>query len=191
MLRTMVIVMFFLGIILFPPSSLAKDHSSRTETQSTHVVRSAVIGSSGVPISGGGYTIKSTLGQPQPLGIIAESGNTHQAGFWPTWLRTYWTAIEDEPPVFTNKLFQNYPNPFNPTTTIEYTVAAPSVVDLKIYNVLGQRVRHLVNDIKQPGRYKAIWNGKSERGDPVASGVYFYRLRIGGFTDVKKMVVLK
>lgn len=191
MLRATAVVLLFLGIILFPSSNLAKDHSSRTETQSTHVVRSAVVSSSGIPVTSGVYTIKSTVGQSQPLGIFTESGNTCQAGFWPTWLRTYWTAIEDEPPVFTNKLFQNYPNPFNPTTTIEYTVAAPSVVDLKIYNVLGQRVRHLVNDMKQPGRYKAIWNGKSERGDPVASGVYFYRLRIGRFSDVKKMVILK
>jgi hypothetical protein len=191
MLRTAAFVSLFLGIVLIPSWSSSEDHPSKSETQSTHIVRSTVVGSAGVPVTGNGYTIKSTLGQPQPLGIVTESDNTHQAGFWPTWLRTYWTGAEDEPPVYTNKLFQNYPNPFNPTTTIEYTVAAPSVVDLKIYNVLGQRVRHLVNDMKQPGRYKAIWNGKSERGDPVASGVYFYQLRIGGFSDVKKMVILK
>jgi flagellar hook assembly protein FlgD len=100
------------------------------------------------------------------------------------------TGVE-ELPTFADRLFQNYPNPFNPTTTIEYTVAKTRPVTITIYNVKGQRVRQLVDESRPPGRHTATWDGTTDRGDVVASGVYFYRIRIGGFTDVKKMVVLK
>jgi hypothetical protein len=95
------------------------------------------------------------------------------------------------------ELSQNYPNPFNPTTTIKYTL--PSVGDgeatlpttLKIYNILGEVVRTLVNEPKSPGVYYEVWDGKDNQGNQVAAGVYFYQLRAGKFNETKKMVLLK
>lgn len=88
-------------------------------------------------------------------------------------------------------LSQNYPNPFNPTTTIEFALAAPGPVSLKIYNVAGQLVRTLVEEKRRPDVYKEVWDGFNSAGQPVASGVYFYRLSAGDFVKTRKMVLLK
>lgn len=88
-------------------------------------------------------------------------------------------------------LSQNYPNPFNPATTIEYSVATTSRVRLTVYNIRGQTITTLVDDIKGPGRHEQTWNGSNDRGSQVASGVYFYRLETDHYTDTKKMVLLK
>jgi hypothetical protein len=96
-------------------------------------------------------------------------------------------------PVITAELSQNYPNPFNPTTRIEYGVPEGSAqrVTLVVYDVMGARVRTLVNDDKTPGRHVVEWNGRDTNGNPVGSGVYFYRLRTGDAMLTKKMVLLK
>jgi hypothetical protein len=92
-------------------------------------------------------------------------------------------------------LYQNYPNPFNPTTTIEFDV--PEVtgkiprVAVQIFNILGQHVRTIERGIHDAGRFSVIWDGKSENGTRVSSGVYFYRLLAGQYASTKKMVMLK
>jgi len=83
-------------------------------------------------------------------------------------------------------LAQNYPNPFNPTTVISYQVAKASQVSLKIYNVLGQAVANLVNGYQQAGNYKVSFDGSK-----LSSGVYFYEMRAGSFSQIKKMVLMK
>jgi flagellar hook assembly protein FlgD len=88
-------------------------------------------------------------------------------------------------------LFQNFPNPFNPLTTIEYSVAKASPVELTIYDVRGQGVRTLVRENRLAGKYAAVWDGKNDGGRPISTGVYFCRLEIGSFVSVKKMVLLK
>ena len=88
-------------------------------------------------------------------------------------------------------LSQNYPNPFNPITTINYSIPTQSRVKLQIYNLLGQVVTTLVDADKNPGYYEAIWNGTNQSGKSVSSGLYFYSLRAGQFSDTKKMVILK
>ncbi|MCE5273128.1 T9SS type A sorting domain-containing protein [bacterium] len=92
-------------------------------------------------------------------------------------------------------LAQNYPNPFNPSTTISYDIPDSKVegvgVELKVYNLRGQLIRSLVNEVKQPGQYVIQWNGRDEKGDMVSSGVYFYRIKAGDFTTTRKMVLLK
>lgn len=88
-------------------------------------------------------------------------------------------------------LDQNYPNPFNPQTRIEYTVVEANEVILQIYNQLGQKIRTLVNEIKAPGKYTSIWDGRDEYGNPVASGAYLYQLQIGDKIQAKKMIKLK
>jgi hypothetical protein len=95
------------------------------------------------------------------------------------------------------ELNQNYPNPFNPSTTIKFTL--PSVADggitlptnLRIYNVLGEVVRTLVDERMAPGVHHEVWDGRDDHGSRVASGIYFYRLRSGDFVQTKKMVLMK
>ncbi|HPT72720.1 MAG TPA: T9SS type A sorting domain-containing protein, partial [Candidatus Cloacimonadota bacterium] len=94
-------------------------------------------------------------------------------------------------PVSVLSLGHNYPNPFNPSTTIEYSVPMTAKVKLRIYNIRGQLVKELVNQTVEPGRYKAVWEGKNNAGHSVASGVYFYRIEANGKTITKKMLMLK
>jgi M6 family metalloprotease-like protein len=85
----------------------------------------------------------------------------------------------------------NYPNPFNPTTTIRYDVASRSHVRLEVFDVRGAVVRTLVNDVQEPNEYGVQWDGRNDRGNAVSSGVYFYRLTAAGFSDVRKMTLMK
>ncbi|MBU8933295.1 MAG: T9SS type A sorting domain-containing protein [candidate division Zixibacteria bacterium] len=89
------------------------------------------------------------------------------------------------------ELSQNYPNPFNPTTTIDYTVPTSDHVTLDIYNVNGQLVKTLVDDVVSAGTHSVEWNATSTSGSRVASGMYFYRLTVGDVTQSKKMTLLK
>jgi len=91
------------------------------------------------------------------------------------------------------ELKQNFPNPFNPETTIEFSVPEgfSDAVELSIFNVLGQRVRTLVKGNLSAGRYAKIWNGTGDRGEKVASGVYFYKFSAGGFTQTRKLLLMK
>jgi hypothetical protein len=98
----------------------------------------------------------------------------------------------DEPSMPTEYLLsQNYPNPFNPTTTIEFSLPSRGQVTLEVFNLLGQRVRVLADGLFEPGRYTVTWDGADERGNPVSSGAYFYRLNAAGFDQMKRMVLLK
>ncbi len=81
---------------------------------------------------------------------------------------------------------QNYPNPFNPVTTISYDIAKPCDVNIEVYNVKGQKVTTLVNEKKQAGSYKAVWNAEN-----VSSGIYFYRINAGDFHSIRKMILIK
>lgn len=86
---------------------------------------------------------------------------------------------------------QNYPNPFNSQTIIKYDLPKASNVEITIFNILGQRVNNLVTGEQPAGFHQAIWDGTNVQGKPVASGVYFYRIKAEGFTQSKKMVLLK
>jgi len=83
------------------------------------------------------------------------------------------------------------PNPFNPSTQIAYDVPQQTRVRLTIYNVRGQEVVTLVNEVKTAGRYTVVWNGHNTAGHGVASGVYLSRLTAGDFTETKRMTLLK
>ncbi len=89
-------------------------------------------------------------------------------------------------------LASNFPNPFNPTTTIQYALPQAADVELTVYNVLGQPVRTLVAEYQSAGRYAVEWDATDDRGHRLSSGMYFYRLQVGGqFREVKKMLLLK
>lgn len=89
------------------------------------------------------------------------------------------------------ELKDNYPNPFNAGTSIEYRVSGPGQIELIVYNTLGRQVQVLVQEYKTPGVYRALWNGRDEHGDDVPSGIYFYRLQAGDYTETRKMLFLK
>ena len=93
------------------------------------------------------------------------------------------------PAVFS--LSQNYPNPFNPSTSIRYFLPTPAKVNVTIYNVLGMKVRTLVDSFEKLGGHSAVWDAKDDEGNPVSSGVYFYRLETGEMALQKKMVLLR
>lgn len=88
-------------------------------------------------------------------------------------------------------LMQNYPNPFNPSTQVKFDVPTRSQVRIDIYNVLGQKVKTLVNEMMDAGSYTADWDGSSEGGSSVSSGVYFYKMVAGDYVSTKKMMMLK
>ncbi|UCB51592.1 MAG: T9SS type A sorting domain-containing protein [Candidatus Zixiibacteriota bacterium] len=91
------------------------------------------------------------------------------------------------------RLHQNHPNPFNPETKIKYSVEVGGAVQVgvRVYNVAGQLVKTLVDEVKSPGEYEVIWNGRNENDDQVASGVYFYRLQVSDLIETRKMVLLR
>ena len=88
-------------------------------------------------------------------------------------------------------LSDNYPNPFNPSTTIEYSVPSRSQVRLSIFNVVGQKIRTLVDAPRVAGTYSISWDGKTDAGTTSATGVYFYRLEVDHRAEAKKMLLLK
>ncbi len=89
-------------------------------------------------------------------------------------------------------LFQNYPNPFNPTTTIRYRLTRPADVQLRIYNIVGQKVRTLINEQRLAGEHTVQWDGRNDHGTNVPSGVYLYKLETSdGQSLTRKMVLLK
>lgn len=83
-------------------------------------------------------------------------------------------------------LSQNFPNPFNPSTMIQYSIAEAQKVEIKVYDLLGREVATLVNEIQNPGSYNVMFNAAK-----LSSGVYFYKLTAGNYTDVKKMTLIK
>ena len=98
------------------------------------------------------------------------------------------TAIQSEPAQVAEGFFleQNYPNPFNPSTAIGYRLMAASQVELTVYNVLGQKIKTLVNEKQGAGRYSVKFNAKN-----IPSGVYFYRLKAGDYVSQRKMLLLR
>jgi len=103
----------------------------------------------------------------------------------------YRAAQEAQALPTTYTLSQNYPNPFNPETVIQYQVAQPTAVKIDIFNIRGQKVHTLVNELQPAGTYNAVWRGVNDAGLPVATGVYIYRMRAGEFVSVRKMLFLK
>jgi hypothetical protein len=89
------------------------------------------------------------------------------------------------------RLEQNYPNPFNPLTTIAYELDRGSAVRLEIFDVRGRKVRTLVDDVREPGRYEAHWDGMDSAGNVVGSGIYIYRIEAGKIIFIRKMVISK
>ncbi|MBU1064793.1 T9SS type A sorting domain-containing protein [bacterium] len=103
------------------------------------------------------------------------------------------TSIENEPVSISQdfKLSQNYPNPFNSQTTIRYEINQNSYVQLKIFNILGEEVRTLIKEDQSPGNYQLCWDGTSDIGKPLESGIYICQLIMDDRIDTRKLILLK
>jgi hypothetical protein len=121
--------------------------------------------------------------------------------YWGEWSRPWYFIIPDQstdagdnvssdiPDNF--QLEQNYPNPFNLSTTIDYYLPRISAVKLDIYDILGRKIKTIETGTKKPGFQQVGWDGTDVDNEPVASGVYFYRLEAGEYTATRKMQLLK
>ena len=89
------------------------------------------------------------------------------------------------------ELKQNHPNPFNPATTITFTIPVRSQVTIEIYNLTGERVHTLLNEVRAAGEHEIIWEGTGADGEQLASGIYLYRMHTELFETSKKMILLK
>jgi regulation of enolase protein 1 (concanavalin A-like superfamily) len=99
------------------------------------------------------------------------------------------TPSDSKPATF--NLEQNYPNPFNPSTTIQFQVPYTSNVNISVFNVLGQRVKTLVDRLMGQGTTQITWDGNDERGNAVTTGVYLYRMQAGEYLSTRKMMLTK
>lgn len=109
-------------------------------------------------------------------------------GVWRRPLSEVITSVEPRGTNIPNHFYlqQNYPNPFNPSTTIEYNIPKAELLTIKVYNVLGQEIKILFNEEKPAGSYQIKFDGSN-----LASGIYFYRIQAGDFSQIKKMVLMK
>ena len=105
------------------------------------------------------------------------------------WLKPIPTGVGATPGL--TELRANHPNPFNPTTTIEYSLALPGRVQIRVYDAAGHQVRTLVDRMEVGGNHQVDFDGRDDHGQALASGVYIYRLESGGVTKSRKMVLLK
>ncbi len=88
-------------------------------------------------------------------------------------------------------VYQSYPNPFNPVCTIRYEIPVSGRMSIRIYDVEGRLVRNLADKFRKPGVYSEVWNGKSDKGRSVASGVYFYQFKVNDFKKTGKMILMR
>lgn len=101
-------------------------------------------------------------------------------------------VLENALPAAATALAQNYPNPFNAGTTIRFELSGDASVTLTVYNIVGQVVRKLIADeFLEAGSYRQSWDGLNSQGDIVGSGLYFYEMRAGSYTSIRKMTLLQ
>jgi hypothetical protein len=167
-------------------------------SQNTYKIDRYVFASGGVMGAvSPGYKLSATVGQCMVDTLLRGGAYRIHAGFWsPPVIVVGIPDVEDLliPTVYA--LAQNYPNPFNPSTIIEYSVPIASEVSLEIYNILGQRVKVLVNSEQVAGYYEVSWDGRNETGSTVGSGMYIYRMvarsRQGeSFVQTRKMLYMR
>lgn len=150
-----------------------------------------------VDAAGGPFRLLGTVGEAGLAGGASGGAFVMGQGFWSgLWVVQHVVdAPTPEDPAasrieFVNSLRPNSPNPFRGTTTIRYTVGHSSPVHLQLYDVSGRRIATLSNTSHVPGHYRVIWDGRDGFGNPVASGVYFYRLDVGNWSMTRKLLKL-
>jgi len=119
-----------------------------------------------------------------PLGLQFDYGN------WILKTLSITTSVDDKITIKEYSLDQNYPNPFNPSTKIKYQIADAGFVNLQIFDVLGNEVATLIDKEMQAGSYEVEFQSEVGNGQ-LASGIYYYQLRVGDFVEAKKMMLIK
>jgi len=120
-------------------------------------------------------------------GVLVQVGLTTTLNFF-----LQETAIQDDNiPVVRTELLGNTPNPFNPETIIYYNIKESTPLKINIYDMKGQLVKTLIDEVKTPGHYKVVWDGKDNHNQPVSSGVFFYQMQCKNYSCTKKMLLLK
>ncbi|MCD4666135.1 MAG: T9SS type A sorting domain-containing protein [Bacteroidales bacterium] len=160
-----------------------------TQSSANYTLKKYVFDQGGASSQSTNFTVADAVGQPAPVGEVSSSNHTVSAGFFGggKFITSIDVAEEGKVTIPEDfKLFQNYPNPFNPETTIQFVIKEPCRVTLNVYNVLGQKIAKLVNQLHQPGKYKVIFDAAG-----LPSGVYFYQVQMGDFLAVRKMVLLE
>ena len=180
-------------------------HSSNNMSMTTYFIPRYVIGTGGViGAINSNYIHNATTGETfvggmQSTNNFLFTGFWHQLGFGPN-------AVDQDvgvsiPTRF--ELHQNYPNPFNPQTTIRYALPKEYLVTVEIFNVIGQRIRLLLNEQEQgPGTMQVVWDSQDDHGRMLGSGIYLYRITACSpssgndtaeilFQEIKKMLLVK
>jgi hypothetical protein len=119
------------------------------------------------------------------------SGQSRRYGF--SLVKEVETAVDDQggTPRYRNGLEQNFPNPFNPSTTVGYSVGARGRVRISIYDVSGRLVRTLYDEVREPGAYSIVWDGRNDAGRAVGSGIYFCRMESGQYAASRKLILMR
>jgi hypothetical protein len=98
---------------------------------------------------------------------------------------------DDLVPASVTALNGNYPNPFNPETSISYSIKEAGDVRLEVFNLKGQKVRSLVNAKQNSGNYRVVFDARDDKGQPLSSGIYLYRLSTGSYVSTRKMMLME
>lgn len=149
-----------------------------------------VVASGGGLATDGGFTSHGVVAQ-LAAGPATDGTYDHRGGF----LRVLAMATDvfpgTDPLPRSFALKQNFPNPFNPSTAIDYELASSAWVRISVFNMLGQSVNVLVDQLQLPGKHRVLWPGTDRGGHPVASGLYVYRIEAGAKTATRKMLLLR
>ncbi len=171
------------NVQFYPSSALGNAEMSMGRQGDT--LRVLLIGANGATFGADGGELFRIRGSSE-VEVISQSYVDNQGAV----VSLSRSAIDLNLPTSYN-LAQNYPNPFNPQTTISFALPAAGAVRLEVYNVLGQKISTLIDDYLPAGRHEVVFAGDDGHGHELASGVYFYRLRVGNFESSRKMLLLK
>jgi len=127
--------------------------------------------------------------------VVATDSSGEKQGKAAVQIKTI-TSVQTPPPEAVSlpdqyALYQNYPNPFNPETTIKFQLPRDEKISLRIFDILGNQVRVLVDEHKKAGYYAVVWDSKDDAGNEVASGIYFYRLKTKEYVNTLKLVLIR
>ncbi|MCA9752077.1 MAG: T9SS type A sorting domain-containing protein [Gemmatimonadetes bacterium] len=164
--------------------------STASSVPAAYQISKPTVSGGAVETAGGSYQLSGTIGEAGVVGHTTGGSYRLFLGFWPNPVTAATDVVlpGETGVAWVNGLWQNQPNPFSGGTTIRYGVATPSPVRLSIYDVTGRLVAQPVSGPHAPGRYAVQWDGRDRGGRPVASGIYFYRLDVGTWTETRKMV---
>ncbi len=134
-----------------------------------------VVGSGATMTSGGSITLYGTIGQ-SAIGTVEGGSTTAHLGFWIPGINR--TSDAPTEPVAGNATLRNYPNPFNTTTTIFYQVAERSQIRIRVYDLSGQLIKELVDEVREAGSNQVVWDGTDDNGREATSGSYVYKMDV-------------